>query len=306
MSSLDRSQLGAPNIINKDMAKKHILTINGGGSLGLIVALLLEKIEKETGIPSYSQFDLISGASTGAIIGMCLAHGMPASDIVKLYKNLIPKVFGNPNPSWKIWKAKYSSDLLEDVLKEYLNFPLNDVKTRFMCHAVKISEPCLMPVFFKSWRNDQPLAWQAIQASCSAPTFFDPMKIGNDIFVDGGVCANNPSTSALAESIRLGNELEDIFMLNLAAYTCPGYEHADGIKGVMHWATKIGSTFVSVSDPLADYQCQQFLQEKYCAVDPRFDGPLDFLDIDRMEHIADQTWEAYKEIILKNVNQVIY
>jgi hypothetical protein len=285
--------------------RKHILTLNGGGSLGLMSAIILDKIEKETGIPTYHRFDIISGVSTGAILGACLAHGMPASDLVAIYKELIPTVFGNPNSFWKIWKAKYDHLLLEKLLKEHLNFPLNEMKTNFMCHAVQISEPCLKPIFFKSWRKDQPITWEAVKASCSAPTFFSPTKIGNDWFVDGSVCVNNVSTCALAESIRLGNSIDDTYILNLACCTTPGFEYPEKLQGLLNWATKISTLFVSVSDPLADYQCVQLLQNRHCSIDPKFDAPIDFTDISRLEYIANQTWDSYKEMILKNLNGMV-
>ena len=56
---------------NVDM---KILAIDGGGIRGLIPALVLAEIEKRTGRPISSLFDLVAGTSTGAIIACGLTR----------------------------------------------------------------------------------------------------------------------------------------------------------------------------------------------------------------------------------------
>jgi patatin-like phospholipase/acyl hydrolase len=45
-----------------------ILSIDGGGIRGIIPAMVLAKIERQTGRPACELFDLIAGTSTGGII----------------------------------------------------------------------------------------------------------------------------------------------------------------------------------------------------------------------------------------------
>lgn len=55
-----------------------ILSIDGGGIMGLIPAMVLGEIEARTGCPAGALFDLVAGTSTGGIIACAVAAGMPA------------------------------------------------------------------------------------------------------------------------------------------------------------------------------------------------------------------------------------
>ena len=82
---------------------KRILSLDGGGVMGLVSLGYLEKIEEtlrkrkppseqdEFRLSQY--FDLIGGTSTGAIIASLLALGLRASEIKRIYLDLCPRVF---------------------------------------------------------------------------------------------------------------------------------------------------------------------------------------------------------------------
>ena len=50
----------------------RILSIDGGGIRGLIPAMILEQIEKDTGKRIHEMFDMIAGTSTGGILTLGL------------------------------------------------------------------------------------------------------------------------------------------------------------------------------------------------------------------------------------------
>ena len=70
----------------------QILSLSGGGFLGLYTVTLLDELEQKVGRPIASCFDLISGTSIGGIIALALALERPAKDI----KDAFGSFFGLP------------------------------------------------------------------------------------------------------------------------------------------------------------------------------------------------------------------
>ena len=72
---------------------KLILEIDGGGIRGVIPAEVCSEIEAKLKHKLHEVFDLISGTSTGAILGSCLATGISSDDCRDLYVKDGPKLF---------------------------------------------------------------------------------------------------------------------------------------------------------------------------------------------------------------------
>lgn len=75
----------------------RIISIDGGGYLGLATAAFLQAVEHRHRTTAAARFDLFCGTSTGAIIALALAAGKTATEIVALYEQLGPRVF-KPKP----------------------------------------------------------------------------------------------------------------------------------------------------------------------------------------------------------------
>ena len=72
---------------------KRILAIDGGGIRGVFPAAFLASLEERCERPIGEYFDLIAGTSTGGIIAIGLALGLPAKDILDLYEQKGPAIF---------------------------------------------------------------------------------------------------------------------------------------------------------------------------------------------------------------------
>lgn len=279
-----------------------ILTVNGGGALGLIPLVVLRHLEKELGKPLNKIFHFMAGVSTGSIITSTLAKGYEASFVSEQYRKLIPDIFGQPNPIWKIWKPKYDADKLENICKSLLNVNMNTLNIPLMMSAVNISKPTICPKFWKSWKDDIQL-YDPVVASCSAPTYFKPHRIGDNYYIDGGISSNNISTCALVEALKMGNRLEDITIVNFTCYKSFGYDNAEKLQGIYHWAPKIASTFLDTSNPLVEYQCRQLIGFKYISLSPDFNAGLDCTDILKMEEVGSRLWEQNKHLLVTTLGK---
>ncbi len=73
---------------------RRILCIDGGGIKGTQPAAFLAGLEEDLDEPIGRYFDLIAGTSTGGILAIGLALGIPAKTLLELYENRGPTIFG--------------------------------------------------------------------------------------------------------------------------------------------------------------------------------------------------------------------
>ena len=78
------------------MNRRYLLSIDGGGIRGIIPALALLKLEQETGRPARDVFSFVAGTSTGALLAAAVAAGIPAAQMVDVYKNRSAETSSRP------------------------------------------------------------------------------------------------------------------------------------------------------------------------------------------------------------------
>ncbi|KAJ6438980.1 fungal specific transcription factor domain-containing protein [Purpureocillium lavendulum] len=203
-------------------------TPDGGGIRGLSELVVLEEIMNRIkhdlgldGDPVPAQFfDLIGGTSTGGLIALLLGRlCLSVPQARKEYVRIAEEVFSLPRfPSLR--KCTFDGRKLEEAVKRLLGnrgdekmleqngsckvfvcaVPRNDVKGRagprlFRTYAVRENASFNCRI------------WEACRATSAAPTYFEPIKIGDkgeeETFVDGGLGYNNPVEQVLEEARRL-------------------------------------------------------------------------------------------------------
>lgn len=215
------------------LGPKRILSLDGGGVKGILTLGMLEGLEAElrhrAGNPNLllcDYFDLIGGTSTGAIIAAGLAVGQSVGDMIAMYQDLGPKVFGKATGDGVIMGAKYDAKALHRSL-----WPVFDkktlgsthIRTGLALHAKRIDTGSAWvltnnpraPFYDPPDRGRETVPNKdyrlidIVKASAAAPTFFDEQKVtiaydANDkpseegYFVDGAVGGfNNPSVQLL-------------------------------------------------------------------------------------------------------------
>ena len=212
------------------------------------VAAAFAKRRNESALDIGAAFDLIVGTSTGGIIACALAAGVPLVDIVSLYAEHGPKIFSRRLPSgfWsaavdiKMRPAALSSgtQVLRTALEEKLkDKTLGDIYAE---RGIGLAIPAVEMTQHRAWvfktphlagttnhRDDNYTLVDVCLATTAAPLYRylaaidhpDSAPLGFNVFVDGGLWANNPVLVGLIDAVDLtqpGQEIE-IYCLG----TCP-------------------------------------------------------------------------------------
>lgn len=200
----------------------RILTIDGGGTRGLVALQTLRKLVELTQKPVHQLFDYICGVSTGAILAFMLGlFHMPLDECEELYRKLGTDVFsqnvivGTVKMSWS--HAFYDSQTWENILKDRMGSSLmietarNPTCPKVAAVSTVVNRGITPKAFvFRNYGHFpgvnshylggcQYKMWQAIRASSAAPGYFAEYALGSDLHQDGGLLLNNPSALAMHE-----------------------------------------------------------------------------------------------------------
>jgi hypothetical protein len=293
------------------MGKIRILSIDGGGIRGILPGTILQVIEEKIQVYTDNPearlvdfVDFIAGTSTGAIIacGMLAPSsedpGRPKyqlKEIVDWYHQKGGAIFNKPflhklKSLWGILDEKYPNTPLKDALKEQFGDNL----------VSGLLKPCLVTAYEIEARKSMfitqhnaaisPdvdfLVRDALLASCSAPTYFEAVKIPSlsneeHVLIDGGVFANNPAMCAYAEVRKLtfGDLIHptsnDMLLVSFGTghvnKSYP-YEKAKNF-GVIHWIRPLISIMMSGNAETVSYQLKWLFDaglqpESFIRIDP--------------------------------------
>jgi len=218
------------------MSKFKILSIDGGGTRGVIPATILDCISKDLNKHPLDLFDLVAGTSTGGIIGIGLAARKDPKTLVDLYLTQSKKIFHDTG--WDDFRdgfgkntgADYSNNKLKEILEEQFGeLTLGDVFQSNVEKILMVASFDLSPQDNGKTVNFRPVVYNscflrhhkeklvdiALRTS-AGPTYF---PIYQQRYIDGGVAMNHPAMAAVAFAINKQNETKD-----------PFYRHPDGLK----------------------------------------------------------------------------
>ncbi|CAN7770339.1 CBASS cGAMP-activated phospholipase [Caballeronia sp. LjRoot34] len=265
----------------------RVLSLDGGGVRGLYTAVLLAELSRrfaaQDGLTPGAefdlgkQFDMIVGTSTGAILAVALAAGVPLSEVARLFRDKAPGIFQHPVPegglalvSWisrHLRKPANAPEALRAALAEVLKD--ETVKQMYERRGIALCIPTVNVETNKSWvfktphdrkenrlhRDDNYKLVDVCMASAAAPIVF-PLKCVEkpedkaqvNWFTDGGLWANNPSLVALTEALTMVDPERPIELM--AVSTCPPFKGRalrdhDSRRGLLGW--KVGLGIVEVA-----------------------------------------------------------
>jgi len=179
------------------------IALSGGGIKGLCHAGVLKALEEQGIRP-----DILSGVSSGAVVGALYADGYSPDEIAKLFEDIsFRRMTKLQIPDGGFFKIdtfqRFMSKNLRAKTFEDLKIPLRVV-------ATNLDKGC--SVVFSSGKLLEPVI-----ASCSVPVLFSPKIIDGVRYVDGGVFKNFP-----VSTIR--NQCEKVIGINASPMVADDYK----------------------------------------------------------------------------------
>lgn len=245
------------------MAPFRILSLDGGGLLGAFSASVLATYEAECkqvhGKSLVEHFDLIVGTSTGGILAIGLAMGVPAADLVGFYrdkgKDIFPKtagVRGWVKPIFNLFTPSYRPEALRAELERVLQSnTMGDAMTGLVIptYDATAGEIYLFktPHHRDCSQHADVAAVDVALATSAAPTYFPAHEVpGRGIYIDGGIWGNCPADLGIVEAISFfGKPIEDIHLLSISTTSNPfRISKTQQLGGLFGWGMKIIDTFM--------------------------------------------------------------
>lgn len=191
-----------------------ILSIDGGGILGLLPCLVLAEIEGRflDGAPIGQHFDMIVGTSTGGIIALGLGQGKSAKAISKLYTERGERIFPGNRLTRRLRKLgqwfvnPYDRRCLENELRREFGDALLGSATVPTCipsFEGRYGEPYIFKTpHHPDYKRDQFEKLVNVGLStAAAPTYFSAIERDGYVFADGGIWANNPAMVGVVDAL---------------------------------------------------------------------------------------------------------
>lgn len=255
--------------------------------MGLYTATVLAKLEEHFGGPIARHFDLIAGTSVGGIIALGLAAECPASEIASALESEGQNIFSSRSPPKtavgkiqdflrSVKTAKYRHPPLRAAVEALVpsNTLIGDLKHPIVVPTVNLTKGG--PQIFKTPHHvnfqldHRRRVSDVALATSAAPTYFPIAKIGDELFVDGGLYANSPDLIALHEAEKFfGAEIRDIRILSIGTTTSK-FSFSNDTEtdlGLWGWGHRLPETMIAAQQMDVFEMAKHRLGDRYLRID---------------------------------------
>lgn len=311
----------------KDPKSITVLSIDGGGILGLYSANILKHMQEDLfgGTPFSEHFDLVTGTSTGGIIALGLASGRSAEDIVDFYckyggcifpkKSFVAQLIGG------LTSGIYSNRALTSCLDKFFKkTKVSECAMKFCIPSIDVSEG--KSLVFKTnnsgtqTRDDEVLLKDIALATSAAPIYLPMHTFGcYSALADGGLWQNNPSLIGLIEALTSMNakSVKVLSIGNPLSKIKESVVNKENRNGFFSWHKKLVTLPMKVSSNATDYIMNILLRnqsmnlDRYLRIvhnniaDQNRDLSMDNASesaMNRLIELSDKDYNEYKEKIL--------
>lgn len=292
-----------------------VLSIDGGGSRGVIPTNVLNYMELEQGISIREEFDFFAGVSTGALVAAFLARnagtmqylateGYSSESMSQIFdKSIWDKMLGRlqNQPKYDGINKRAYIDKQADGIR------INDIVDK---HLLILAYDFINRelVTFKNNRGHDsvynPALAEICDAATAAPTMYPPVSTTapkRRWLVDGAMATNDPSLCAISEVLAMGHVLEDIWMLSMGTGK-PAHDLSQEARdkigeesrgwGILGWLTNgLLDHMMSASSSVSAHQCEQLLGKRYLRVNGQL--PRTLMQIDNTTEVRVEDLKSY-------------
>ncbi|WP_066048315.1 CBASS cGAMP-activated phospholipase [Robertmurraya korlensis] len=291
-----------------------MLCIDGGGIRGVFAVAILEELEKDIGRSIRESIDLVAGTSTGSIIAASIAVNREMGELLEDYRHYGRKIFKR-RARIGLFRSIYSNrDLRRFVQNAFKEKTLEEVGVPLLIPAVNVTKG--KPYVHRSHygihergENDHIKLWDAVLSSCSAPIYFPPNNINNQVItIDGGLWANNPSLVCITEAKNyygLGMEKIRILSIGLGQQRVQLPSKKTHLWGIKQWmpfqlqtmsfTPKLLDLALDLSSESISFQCQHLLGENYLRLNTELGKEVPFDQVEIVEWLIELGRQVYKE-----------
>lgn len=176
------------------------IVFSGGGSRGAYHVGAVSYLMKEAG----QEYDILAGVSVGALVASLLAQYPKelsvesADELADIFMAIeTPQVWKKWRP-WgflaSVWKSSAMNSLpLRDLVRTHLTDRLLVTSGR----ELRVGAVNLRTGKYRTFNQNDSCIVQAVLASSAFPGAFEPVRIGDDLWIDGGVRSSTPLDAAI-------------------------------------------------------------------------------------------------------------
>ena len=165
-----------------NLEEVRILSIDGGGTKGVIPLTILNQLEIQTGKPICENFDLLGGTSVGCILSTGLSapkdptqkiwQPYSSQELLDIFQETAPKIFSK----MRVGSSLYDSSHLEELVDKFLG---NTTFSQSLIPRVGLAldETTLTTRVFSSEDQHDYLARDVVLASSAVPILFPKVQL---------------------------------------------------------------------------------------------------------------------------------
>jgi NTE family protein len=257
---------------------KTVLVLGGGGMRGFCHIGVIRAIER-LGL----QIDEVVGTSMGAVVGGLFAAGLGSRRIEEVAGEISLQNYFQLNllkflvrgyRHASVYKGRNFHELLRGWLPQA---QFAELPRPFFCNALSLTSGASR--FFGLPGSDSVPVADAVYASACLPTIFEPMEIGGDHYIDGGM------TETLALRIARARHADLVIAVDLS--------HRDLHVKVPYKASLphiLFQTYEVMGQALNEHNLHRYVDERTVLVKPKVShlGLLDMPDVGEIVRIGEQ------------------